>query len=226
MSETKVFIHVGLHKTGTTFLQNEVFPKIPEINYQRKVDLTTSVVEGKTNLFSDENLDGGSYRLFSKPDDRYKIAMNLYKMFPNAGIIVCLRDEKSWLRSAWKQYVLSYYGYTFKDYCKKMDKETLNFKGYVFYLSNLFNDNVFVTNYETLVKDPQNFVKGICDFIGVETPVFENKETYKSLSYNQTNAIILFDKIFKSKTVHLILSLVIRFIRNDPTIQKFREKHL
>ena len=226
MNETKVFIHVGLHKTGTTFLQNEVFPKIPEINYQRKVDLTTSVVEGKINLFSDENLDGGSYRLFSKPTDRYKIAMNLYKMFPNAGIIVCLRDEKSWLRSAWKQYVMSYYGYTFNEYCKKMDKETLNFKGYVLYLSNLFSDNVLVTNYETLVKDPQSFVKGICDFIGVETPTFENKETYKSLSYSQTNAIILFDKIFRSKAVHLILSLVIRFIRNDPTIQKFREKQL
>jgi len=226
LNETKVFIHVGLHKTGTTFLQNEVFKKISGINYQRKVDLTTHVEPGKINLFSDENLDGGSYRLFADPFGRYHIATNLSKMFPDANIIVFTRDEKSWLISAWKQYVLSYFGYPFQEYYRRIDKTITDFNSYIGHLQKLFKNNVLLVHYEELLEAPEDVVKNICDFIGVPVPVFENKSVYKSLSDGQVGFIVFFDKIFRSKTLHFILSLFIRFVRNDPTIQKFRSKKL
>jgi hypothetical protein len=225
MNETKVFIHVGLHKTGTTFLQNEVFPKIPGINYHQKIDLTTVVEPNKINLFSDENLDGGSYRLFNTVQQRYAILENLKLIFPDAKIIICLREKGSWLRSAWKQYTLSYYGYSILEYCKRLDPQFYDFDGYVSKIKELFGeDNVLVIDFEYLCEFPKNFVGEICDFIGVPVPVFENKKTYESLSDNQINKIILFDTIFRSKTLHFVLSLFIRFVRNDPTIQKFRSK--
>jgi len=227
MSDTKVFIHVGMHKTGTTFLQEEVFPNISGINYQRKIDLTTKVEPGKINLFSDENLDGGSYRLFANPKDRYTIAYNLRQMFPTAKIIICIRDKDEWIQSAYKQYTLSYFGYTFLEYFRRMNKETLDFTTYAVYLQNLFGrDNVLVLNYQDLKNDPHAFVELICDFIGVEVPMYEVKTTYPSLDDGQVAIIVLFDKIFKSKLLHLMLSLAVRLVRNDPSIQKWRNKKL
>jgi hypothetical protein len=225
MTVTKVFIHVGMHKTGTSFLQNEVFPNIPNICYSGKVDLTTHVEENRINLFSDENLDGGSYRLFNSWHDRYHIANNLKKMFPDAGIIICLRDEKTWVVSAWKQYVLSYFGHSFVEYFERTSRESLDFIRYATYLQHLFT-NVLVLRYEDLQKDPERFVSSICDFMGVPHPAFVNRPVYQSLTNNQAFFIIIFDHIFRSKTLHLILSVFIRFIRKDPTITRFMEKKL
>jgi hypothetical protein len=225
MNETKVFIHVGLHKTGTTFLQNEVFPKIPNINYQRHVDLTTKVEQGELNLFSDENLDGGSYRLFSNPKDRYTIAYNLRQMFPTAKIIISIRNTDSWLISAYKQYTLAYWGYTFQQYFSKFNKDGLDFTSYINYLRKLFGEkNVSVMKYEDLIADPTAFVDCICSFMGVETPVFESKKVYESLTDMQINLIILFDKIFKSKILHFMLSMGIKAVRKDETIEKWRNR--
>lgn len=221
MSETKVFIHLGIHKTGTTFLQHEIFPKIPNINFQRHVNLTTRPVPGKINLFSDENLDGGSYRVFNNVYHRYNIMENLHTMFPNAKIIICVRDKDKWLRSAWKQYTMAYYSYSFEEYCKRLDPRFTDFDTYIEKLKKLFED-VYVCHFEDLQKDPQSFVKGICDFIGVDVPPFENKIVYKSITDGQVKAIRLFDKIFKLKAFHFLLSMAIKVVRNDEGIQKWK----
>jgi len=223
MTETKVFIHVGLHKTGTTFLQNEIFPKIPNINYQRHVDLTTRVVSGKVNLFSDENLDGGSYRIFNTVQHRYNIMENLHTLYPTAKIIICIRDRDKWLQSAYKQYVVAYYSYSFRDYCKRLDPKFTDFDEYIEKLRYWFDD-VYVCHYEDLVKNPKEFVNGICDFIGVETPEYENKIIYKGITDGQVKFIRLFDKIFKSKLLHFMLSIGIRVVRKDETIKKWQSR--
>jgi len=225
MTETKVIIHVGMHKTGTTFLQTQIFPKIPNINYQTKVDLTTKVIPNQINLFSNENLDGGSYRLFKDVKDRYTIAHNLRQMFPTAKIIICVRDKDAWLQSAYKQYAMAYFGYTFLEYFRKFDKRVLDFDVYVKYLQSLFGvDNVLVTSYENLKNEPEEFVDRICSFIGVDAPTFENQIVYPSLTDRQIALIVIFDAIFRSKTLHLLLALAIRLVRNDPMMQRWKAK--
>jgi hypothetical protein len=227
MSETKVFIHIGMHKTGTTFLQTEVFPKIPNINYQTKVDLTTKVEPGKINLFSDENLDGGSYRLFNNANQRDAIIENLHKMFPTAKIIICLRDKEHWLKSAWKQYIVAYYSCSFEEYCKRIDPRFLEFDEYVGKIQHLFgSENVYVCSFQVLLIAPETFVKNLCNFMEVKTPKFENKTIYKGITDGQSLFIQNYDYIFRSKLMHLLLSLFIRLVRNDPTIQKWKEKTL
>jgi len=165
--------------------------------------------------------------LFSDVKNRFYIADNLRKMFPTAKIIICIRDPDEWLLSAYKQYTMAYFGYTFQEYFKKFDKQGLDFNSYIFYLRKLFGEeNVLLLTYKDFKADPKAYVEAICWFMGVETPVFENKRVYESLSDGQIAFIVLFDKIFKSKALHLLLSLAIRFVRNDPTIMKWRKKKL
>ena len=216
--KTEIVIHIGLHKTGTTFLQQEVFPKIPNINYQTKVDLTTKVEEGKINLFSDENLDGGSYRLFNTVQHRYNIMKNLHTLYPKAKIILCIRDKDRWLKSAHKQYIVAYKSCSFEEYKQRLDKGFLDFDEYVKRLDALWFDNVYVCHFEDLKRNPKQFVKDICDFIGVEPPEFENKTVYKGITDNQVKFIRLYDKLLPSKIFHLPLAFAIKFVRKDSTI--------
>lgn len=225
--KTEVFIHVGLHKTGTTFLQKEVFSKIPNINYQEEVGLETKVEEGKINLFSNENLDGGSYRLFNRIGQRYTIANNLHKLFQNARIIICIRDKKDWLKSAYKQYSIAYKSYSFNEYCQRIgpEIEDLFDYRYLIYLRKSFA-GVYVCHFENLRKDPQKFVKELCDFIGVDIPNVNYAHHNIAITDNQIRLIRAFDFIFRSKLLHLGLSLCIKLVRKDVTIEKWGERNL
>jgi len=215
--DTKIIIHIGLHKTGTTFLQQEVFPKIPNINYQTKVDLTTKVEEGKINLFSDENLDGGSYRLFNTVEQRYNIMENLHKLYPNAKIILCIRDKDSWLKSAYKQYIVAYKSCSFEEYKQRIDKGFLDFDEYIKRLNKLWT-NVYVCEFIDLKRSPVKFVNELCDFIGVRNPLVFYKTVYKGITDGQVKFIRLYDKLLPSKIFHLPLAFAIKFIRKDSTI--------
>lgn len=55
----KVYIHIGLHKTGSTFLQNKVFPRLKETTYIGRPYTQQSIAFNKlqyadTSLYKEE----------------------------------------------------------------------------------------------------------------------------------------------------------------------------
>jgi hypothetical protein len=123
---SKVFIHVGLHKTASTFLQEQVFPLFPEMTYlgrpytqQNKAfnklqyadDSLYNAEEflkefeknsGDKNIISDELLSG-------IPESNYLnrsiIANRLSTVFPEAEILLFIRGQKDILLSHYYQSV-------------------------------------------------------------------------------------------------------------------------
>jgi hypothetical protein len=225
--DEQIVIHVGLHKTGTTFLQKEVFPKLGDINYIEEVGLDISLVSDKLNLISNENLDGGSYRLFNKAEKRFAIANNLKKLFPDAKIVLCLRNKESWLKSAWKQYVIAYKSYSFSEYRETLDPHFLDHEKYVRHLKGLFRE-VHVCWFEDLVSNPQDFVKELCFFMKVQVPenIDYSKKHNTGITDTQIQFIRLYDKLFPSKLMHLLLSLTIKLVRDDVNIEKWKGREL
>ena len=62
-----IYYHLGLHKTGTTFLQNKYFAKLP-ITYYKGGQSFIKVIESFSNtndkiLISDENFSGQLFSL-------------------------------------------------------------------------------------------------------------------------------------------------------------------
>lgn len=119
----KVYFHIGLHKTGSTFLQKEVFPNIPQNNFKyiggivdrfkelvyqdpvfynadhTRIQLEKLMDKDKINLISDENLsgdpqNGGIYRS--------SIIAKIYQCFPNAKIILFIRRQDNWAISNYR----------------------------------------------------------------------------------------------------------------------------
>lgn len=113
---SKVYIHIGLHKTGTTFLQKQYFPKIKEISYLGKIDFH---VLGQKKLKEDilisyEGLSGfpwnsqwikGTNNSFNWMNS-FEIALeNVKLIFPDAHLIVVFRKHGDLLISLYKQYL-------------------------------------------------------------------------------------------------------------------------
>ena len=56
--DSEIFIHIGMHKTGSSFLQNEIFPKL-DINYFRPKD--EYIIKPGKNLISNESFMGNPF---------------------------------------------------------------------------------------------------------------------------------------------------------------------
>ena len=172
-----VFIHVGLHKTGTTFLQDIIFKKIKNINFRRHVNFMNNISDGK-NLFSDETLSVNPYDCkFHKaltPSSRFMIADRIKAVYPYAKILLGIRDKEDWKKSVYSGFVSSQGHISYNSFVKKYDLDSwTDFEGYIGYLKKLFSD-VYVYRLEELEKDHKSFVKGICNFIDVDVPNYKN----------------------------------------------------
>lgn len=124
-------LHVGFHKTGSTHLQTEVFPKLPGVHLltrphteifalfnRLKYDLDAefpekelrllidSLVSRSPNaevlLISDETLLGAPYKNYLNRDI---IAARLSKLFPDGEVIIFLRGQLDLIDSMYNQYV-------------------------------------------------------------------------------------------------------------------------
>lgn len=117
----QVYIHIGLHKTATTFLQKKIFPKLDNINYlsrpytnlnhafnklqyaddtrfcrQEFTQEINQLQSDKDLLISEEMLSGTPYFNYV---NRSTIAYRLQDVFPEAKIILFLRGQKDMLLS-------------------------------------------------------------------------------------------------------------------------------
>lgn len=194
----KVIIHVGLHKTGTTFLQKEIFPKLKGVKFFDKKDINFNIdlSEEKINLISSEQLSGSPHDL-TPSVNKYKIADRLHGAFPEAGIIVVFRDKQDWVKSVYGQYIKSFGVEDFETWYNNIfKKEELDFEKYKRCLTDLFK-HVLVCQYEDLKTDPDGFVKKICDFIGTEVPNYKNRE-WNVRKPKNTNLRRKINKVFKS----------------------------
>jgi hypothetical protein len=129
----KIVVHIGLHKTATTTLQQRVFPVLPGLklidsalsaaadtiygiqvqdpiyfdsSHARDVLLGT-FSDDKVNLISSEAFSGSLFSAVGKRylDHRHSIIENLQRTLPEARIILVLRRQDRYARSVYRQYI-------------------------------------------------------------------------------------------------------------------------
>jgi hypothetical protein len=170
-----VIIHLGMHKTGTSFLQKEVFPKLEGVNYLYKPYKIWDLIlkENKINLISGEAFSHSMPHNCLNQANTLKL---LKKLFPNAKIILGVRDEDTWLRSCYSEYIKTGGRKSFKKY-KELKYDI---SGYVNKVEGLW-DNVFIYHQEKLNQE----LSSMCNFIGVEMPIL-GKVTKVNKSFTTT----------------------------------------
>ena len=168
-------IHVGLHKTGTTFLQKEIFSKIPDINFVRSAEIwKIHIDKNKINLISNECLSSDEPHFWEfGATGRYEILNHLKQLFFDAKIILGIRNFDAWLKSCYKQYIVCGGILKFDDYCNKYRKHFINMQEYEDKIRDTFTD-VLVYRQEDLLRNRDKTINNICRFIGVNAPEYSN----------------------------------------------------
>ena len=158
------YIHIGPHRTGTKFLQHNIFPYY----YKSK------------KIFSDDVICG---RLFDNGLDH---AEKIYNLFPKAKIIAVIRSQPSIINSVFRTYIKAGGTWNFKNYAKKIieirkyDYEELLSK----YFQYFGKENCLVLLYEDLLNTPKEFISSLLSFIEIKHP---QKHHIEILSPGPTN---------------------------------------
>lgn len=168
----KVTLHIGLHKTGTTFLQRSVFPAL-DVNVVRRWEPVHSIWSGQHLLISDESLSGLPFSGDWLSGFKRKVD-TVYEFFGNPSIIIGFRRHASLVCSLYKQY-LHEGGTEGVEYLFSADDsglikhEDIVFQRRIEYLEERF-DRLMIYTQEEMQEDLNGLVKRLASFLGVPVP--------------------------------------------------------
>jgi hypothetical protein len=187
---TEHLIHIGLPKTGSTYLQRW-FAKHPQMIYHEggiagfgdvyemsrqaasagptKVRVTSSeflsVAYDRAGLQADHLLQGTINK-----DAQARICASLASLFPTAYVLLVTRGFRELLLSSYSQYVRDGGASDFWDPLPEAAEEQMqawNYDAIVGLYRRAFGDRLIVLPYELLRDDPGRFLSEIEDRIGV-----------------------------------------------------------
>ncbi|WP_346857509.1 sulfotransferase domain-containing protein [uncultured Draconibacterium sp.] len=229
----KVYFHIGFHKTGTTWLQTQIFSNSDHFNlinnfrepwkdeiiqylvltplhkFQAK-ELTQKIERkiesNKINFISAERLSGHPV---SGGYDAYDIAKKIHRTFPNARIIMNTREPSSFKISCYKQIVK-------EGFPGKFDSLEQNTHWKTVHPSKIyFQQNDLINYYKDLFGSTNLLIQTFEDFSSNPRLYFNNLSQFVGINIPPPT--------YKKKINGSISNRRIRAIR---TLNRFRETEL
>lgn len=189
------FIHIGIHKTGSSTLQQK-FRTHPSMYYVERADVRNAFIghslqfdahpfeaesaravdQSKALVMSHERLSGYPA---SGGFDRQIIASRLAQAFPNAKILIIFREQSRWIKSFYQQYVadggslkLSEFLTNPQPQIYKLPAFELDYLNY-FQLVSMYQgyfgaDNVLALPFELMAQDFDGFSDRLNAFFGFD----------------------------------------------------------
>jgi len=189
----EIFLHVGLPRTGTTFLQRNVFPKL-NLNYTNLIKHGFFPTDGK-NLLSDENLCGRPQSPSTL--DRKMMLLGLHEMYPDAKVIVCFREQEAFFKSLYTVFVKTGFSGTFRE-AKKIMIMKYHYPEIKKFLNKTFDD-VFEYQFEDFVRDKKGTITEMCNFMGVDVPQYKDELINPRWNDRQLKLCRVLNKIIEAK---------------------------
>jgi len=169
-AEQTVYFHVGLGKTGSTFLQKELFPRLDGIQYvgpqQYKKAKAIIKQSGESKILVSREFDKQleeELRSFCDQD-------------ANVKVIVCFRRQDEWMASQYRRRVKNGWLMPFDEFIDVDGNtgywkvEELNYQSKVELIRSITGNEPLILLYDELRNDPRAYLKRISDFLGVALP--------------------------------------------------------
>lgn len=184
------YIHIGYPKTATSWFKDFLYPKIKNANIIYNDNLDFDIHESKKGIkiigdfpekehriivshkFSglvDFQWDNGKYRSYFAPQ--------LKKSFPDAKIILFIRNQEHFLASAYSSYITHGGTYTFRKLYKNGDLTNGKMFSYEYldytliidqYIKFFGEENVFIYLYEEFQANRKEFLEKYIDQLHFE----------------------------------------------------------
>ena len=199
MMAKNALIHIGYHKSGTSFLQDKVFQKfgdyfslvhrkligqkfIEPTPFHFDIEEAKSFCEKEINnttstysVFSNERLSGSPHA--GDFNTKY-IADRLVECLPHAKVIIIIREQKDMIKSSYFQYLKARGSCDIKEYMMPKNASffrlnSLKYHLLIHYYYQLFGENnVLVLPYEMLKSTPEKFLEYFFQFLGLNANDF------------------------------------------------------
>lgn len=167
--DKNIFFHVGLPKTGSTFLQRNVFPKFNDIRFIKKHDF-----KHRDRIIEQSNHDKILMSIEINPDVRGGLEklQDVSQKYPRTYTIIVLRRHGSWLKSKYKYYLRKHGTRKLEQYFDLDGRGILEPKNLMFYpkiklLEYLFEPQPLVLFQEELKENPLATIDILADYMGI-----------------------------------------------------------
>ena len=216
MESTKknIYFHVGISKTGSTFLQNRVFPKLSKITY---------IPTNKYHRVFDEikNCDSNTILVSREFDRQFEREVTLFSSrFPTSTPIIVLRKHEEYLASQYKRFVKNGFKGEVEDFFDlENDKGFfkllhLSFSYQIKVLKERFEKDPIVLFYDELRSSPRDFINYFCSLTLSDIDLEKVNFSKKHISYNEKQLKAI-------KTVSKYFNLKKRVVFNSPILNLF-----
>jgi len=186
VGDGELFIHIGLHKTGTSYLQSVVFPELPDVHLVRGLRPLREEFgrepAGAKILISSEVLSGRPWPALrdrtSSPTSFYsnfeRSLRMIAQMHPHARILVGFREQSAWLSSLYRQYLQEGGCRSLEEFINPggrtglLKPQDLLFAPRLKLIRELFPAPPFVFTQEQLAHDEGSLIRAMASFMGLE----------------------------------------------------------
>lgn len=166
--DKEIFFHVGLAKTGTTYLQYRFFPYLRGIYYIQRTAY-------KKAFKIIDSTDYEKYLVSNEFDQQfYREVGKIAARYPSAKLIIVLRRHDSWLASEYKRFVKNGFAGSVRDFLDIYNdsgwwkiEDFLFWPRIQFVLEN-FKNKPLVLLYDELRERPFDFFDKLAEFTGTE----------------------------------------------------------
>lgn len=217
---TKLAVHIGLHKTGTTYLQEVLFPTIENLEVVRGYSQFRDFlkVDAEKIILSDESISGRILNGYTL--EEFKTNLHRLKYYlGNPQVILGIRNQESLIPSLYKQYVHERGSRSIDFIYNVQDSgiikhNDLLLKPRIDFVKEHFNE-VFIYSQEMLRSREQDFLEAVTSFLGVENkviPAAKKERVNVSISTKfQMNTLLSLNKLNRNmERIHPKISLYSR----------------
>lgn len=199
-----LYIHIGLPKTGSSFLQKRVFPfldahYIPYESEYGRVGVRVLMLKYSNDtpvLVSDEGLYGNVWNNTDYFTQNFTIIDRLKRLYPGCNIIAVFREKDDWLKSIYREVRRKANRFhSFDEFIDAFPTCMLEFEKYKEYVQKNFNSSLFL-NFEDLKKDSDGFIRSICDFMDIPFIEYDKRRFNVALKEKHLRVIGLVNGFF------------------------------
>lgn len=200
----EIYFHLGLPKTASTFVQQEIFPNLTDVTFYRKHKFNTYKNLHKTEL-------SGKY-LFSSEKDRKleKTVDEISKLFPFAKIILVFRRHNDWILSKYKYYIRKHGYKSFEEFFDiesnkgLWKREELLYRNKIEYVEKHFKSKPLILTFDHFKRNPEGFLEKITKYLNSSFQPNTKKRKIVKKAFKKKQLIIIrkFNRIFRYKKAH------------------------